>query len=84
MLRIRFAARRAQSGAGVAGPDTQRQSNQWLISQMKSVYRSHFHLDPEEQGSSEGARRASKPFARFARGVLAQLGIDLNAKSVAR
>ena len=55
---------------------------QWLISQLKGIYRGHFHLEPEESDSS-GAKRASKPFARFARFILAKLGIDLNAKSIA-
>ncbi|GMQ75420.1 MAG: hypothetical protein BMS9Abin01_0670 [Gammaproteobacteria bacterium] len=82
VLRIRFAARRAQSGAAAAGPDSQRQMTQWLISQLKIIYRSHFHLEPEEADSA-GGRKASKPFARFARFVLDRLGIDLNAKTVA-
>ncbi len=82
ILRIRFAARRAQSGAAHAGPDSQRQMIQWLVSQLRIIYRSHFHLDPEE-GDSAGGKKASKPFARFARFVLAQLGIDLAAKSIA-
>ncbi len=82
VLRIRFAARRAQSGAAAAGPDSQRQMTQWLISQLKTIYRSHFHLEPEEADSA-GGRKASKPFARFARFVLDRLGIDLNAKTVA-
>jgi hypothetical protein len=55
---------------------------QWLISQLKSMYRSHFHLEPEETDFS-GAKKASKPFARFARFILTKLGIDLNAKSIA-
>lgn len=82
ILRIRFAARRAQGGAAHAGPDSGRQMTQWLISQLKSIYRSHFHLDPEETDTA-GAKKASKPFARFARFVLAKLGIDLNAKTIA-
>jgi hypothetical protein len=82
ILRIRFAARRAQGGAANAGPDSSRQMTQWLISQLKSIYRSHFHLEPEEKDPAGGGR-ASKPFTRFARFVLGKLGIDLNAKSVA-
>lgn len=82
ILRIRFAARRAQGGAPDAGPDSRRQMTQWLVSQLKTIYRSHFHLEPEGQDSA-GSKRATKPFARFARFVLAQLGIDLNAKSIA-
>ena len=82
VLRIRFAARRAQSGAAAAGPDSKRQMTQWLISQLKTIYRSHFHLEPEEADSA-GGKKASKPFARFARFVLDRLGIDLNAKTVA-
>ncbi len=82
VLRIRFAARRAQGGAAHAGPDSQRQMTQWLISQLKTIYRSHFHLDPEERDSA-GGKKASKPFARFARFILGKLGIDLNAKSIA-
>ena len=82
ILRIRFAARRAQGGAADAGPNSQRQMTQWVISQLKTIYRSHFHLDPEETASN-GAKTASKPFARFARFNLAQLGIDLSAKSIA-
>lgn len=82
ILRIRFAARRAQGGAAHAGGDSGRQMTQWLISQLKGIYRGHFHLEPEESDSS-GAKRASKPFARFARFILAKLGIDLNAKSIA-
>lgn len=82
ILRIRFAARRAQGGVADAGPDSQRHMTQWLISQLKTIYRSHFHLEPEEKDSAGGSR-ASKPFARFARFVLAQLGIELNAKSAA-
>ena len=82
VLRIRFAARRAQSGAAGAGPDSKRQMTQWLISQLKIIYRSHFHLEPEEADSA-GGKKASKPFARFARFVLDRLGIDLNAKTVA-
>jgi len=82
ILRIRFAARRALGGAADAGPDSQRQMTQWVISQLKTIYRSHFHLDPVE-GDSAGGKVASKPFARFARFVLGQLGIDLNAKSIA-
>jgi len=82
VLRIRFAARRAQGGAAAAGPDSRRQMIQWLISQLKTIYRSRFHLEPEEADSA-GGRRASKPFARFARFVLDRLGIDLNAKTVA-
>ncbi len=80
ILRIRFAARRAQGGAANAGPDSQRQMTQWLISQLKTIYRSHFHLEPEEKDSSGGAR-VSKPFMRFARFVLDQLGIELNTKN---
>lgn len=82
ILRIRFAARRAQGAAGDAGPDSQRQMSQWLISQLKTIYRSHFHLEPEEKDSA-GGTRASKPFARFARFVLGQLGIELNPKGAA-
>ena len=82
ILRIRFAARRAQGGAADAGPDSQRQMTQWLISQLKTIYRSHFHLDPEERDSA-GGKKASKPFARFARFILGKLGIDLNAMSIA-
>ena len=82
ILRIRFAARRAQGGAAHAGPDSARQMTQWVISQLKTIYRSHFHLDPGEVGSS-GGKIASKPFARFARFILAKLEIDLNAKSIA-
>ncbi len=82
ILRIRFAARRAQGGAAQAGPDSGRQMAQWVISQLKTIYRSHFHLDPEETAFN-GAKTASKPFARFARFNLAKLGIDLNAKSIA-
>lgn len=82
ILRIRFAARRAQGGAAHAGSDSGRQMTQWLISQLKDIYRGHFHLEPEVSDST-GARKASKPFARFARFVLAKLGIDLNAKSIA-
>jgi hypothetical protein len=82
ILRIRFAARRAQGGAANAGPDSARQMTQWLISQLKTIYRGHFHLEAEEKDSAGGAR-ATKPFTRFARFVLAKLGIDLNAKSVA-
>lgn len=82
ILRIRFAARRAQGHAGDAGPGSQRQMIQWLISQLKVIYRSHFHLEPEEQDTA-GGRRASKPFTRFARFVLDHLGIELNAKSIA-
>ncbi len=82
ILRIRFAARRAQGGAADAGPDSRRQMTQWLISQLKIIYRSHFHLEPEETDSA-GGNKASKPFMRFARFVLGQLGIDLNAKSIA-
>jgi len=82
VLRIRFAARRAQVGAGQAGPDSGRQMTRWVISQLKTIYRSHFHLDPEETASN-GTKTASKPFARFARFILAQLGIDLSAKSIA-
>jgi hypothetical protein len=82
ILRIRFAARRAQGGAADAGPEGQRQMTQWLISQLKAIYRGHFHLDPEEQDTS-GSKRASKPFARFARFILAQLGVDLSAKNIA-
>jgi hypothetical protein len=82
ILRIRFAARRAQGGSANAGPESQRQMTQWLVSQLKTIYRSHFHLEPEEKDSAGGAR-ASKPFSRFARFVLGQLGIDLNAKSAA-
>ena len=82
ILRIRFAARRAQGGAANAAPNSQRQMTQWVISQLKTIYRSHFHLDPVE-GDSAGGKKASKPFARFARFILAQLGIKLNAKSIA-
>ena len=82
ILRIRFAARRAQGGAAHAGADSGRQMTQWLISQLKGMYRSHFHLEPEEADSS-GGRKASKPFARFARFVLAKLGIELSTKSIA-
>ena len=82
ILRIRFAARRAQGGAGHAGPDTQRQMTQWLISQLKIIYRNHFHLEPEEKDSVGGAK-ASKPFVRFARFVLDHLGIELSAKNIA-
>jgi len=82
ILRIRFAARRAQSGAAQAGPDSERQMAQWVISQLKTIYRGHFHLDPEETAAN-GTKTASKPFARFARFILAKLGINLNAKSVA-
>jgi hypothetical protein len=82
ILRIRFAARRAQGSAALAGPDAGRQMTQWVISQLSTMYRSHFHLDPEETASN-GTKTASKPFARFARFILAQLGIDRNAKSVA-
>ena len=81
VLRIRYAARRAQGGAA-AGPDSRRQMTQWLISQLKSIYRGHFHLEPEVVNTA-GGRKASKPFARFARFVLDRLGIDLNAKTVA-
>ena len=82
ILRIRFAARRAQGGAGHAGADSGRQMTQWVISQLRTIYRAHFHLDPEETASN-GGKTASKPFARFARFILAKLGIDLNAKSIA-
>lgn len=82
ILRIRFAARRAQGGAANAGPDSHRQMTQWLVSQLKTIYRSHFHLEPEEKNSAGGSR-ASKPFARFARFVLDRLGVELNPKSVA-
>jgi hypothetical protein len=82
ILRIRFAARRAQGGAAHAGPDSGRQMTQWLISQLKGIYRSHFHLEPEESDIT-GAKKASRPFARFARFVLAKLGIALNVKSIA-
>lgn len=82
ILRIRFAARRAQGGAANAGPDSQRQMTQWLISQLKSMYRGHFHLEPEVKDSAGGIK-ASKPFARFARFILAQLGIELKSKSIA-
>lgn len=82
ILRIRFAARRAQGGAADAGPDSQRQMTQWVISQLKTIYRNHFHLDPAE-GDSAGGKKATKPFARFARFILGQLGIELNAKSIA-
>ncbi len=82
ILRIRFAARRAQGGAANAGPDSQGQMAQWVISQLKTIYRSHFHLDPAE-GDSAGGKKATKPFARFARFILGQLGIELNAKSIA-
>jgi hypothetical protein len=82
ILRIRFAARRAQGGAAHAGSDSSRQMTQWLISQLKSMYRGHFHLEPEVTDSASG-KKASKPFARFARFILDKLGIDLNAKSIA-
>ena len=82
ILRIRFAARRAQGGAGNAGPDSQRQMNHWLISQLKTIYRSHFRLEPEGKDSAGGIK-VSKPFTRFARVVLAKLGIDLSAKRAA-
>ena len=77
VLRIRFAARRAQAGAGAA--TSGRETTQWLVSQLKEIYRSHFHLDPEEQGSA-GAARASQPFSRFARFVLDHLGIELGTR----
>jgi len=82
ILRIRFAARRALGGAGDPGPESQRQMTQWLISQLKAIYRGHFHLDPGVQDTS-GSKRASKPFARFARFILAHLGVDLNATNIA-
>jgi len=83
ILRIRFAARRALGGAGGdAGPDSQRQMTKWLISQLKVIYRGHFHLDPGVQDTS-GSNRASQPFARFARFILAHLGVELNAKNIA-
>jgi hypothetical protein len=82
ILRIRFAARRAQGGAAHAGPDSGRQMTQWLISQLKSMYRGHFHLEPEETASS-GGKKASKPFARFARFIVAKLGVDLSTRSIA-
>ncbi len=82
ILRIRFSARRAQGGAANAGPDSQRHMTQWLISQLKTIYRSHFRLEPERKDSAGGSK-ASKPFARFARSVLAKLGIELAAKSAA-
>ena len=82
ILRIRFAARRAQGGAASVGPDSKRQMTQWLVSQMKTIYRSHFRLEPEGRDSA-GGTRASKPFTRFARVVLAKLGIELSTKSAA-
>ncbi len=82
VLRIRFAARRAQGGAAYAGPESQRHMTQWLISQLKNIYRGHFHLDPEE-GDSAGGKKASRPFARFARFILAKLEIEPKGKSVA-
>ena len=81
ILRIRFAARRAQGGAANAGPGSGRQMTQWLVSQLKTIYRSHFHLEPEEKDSAGGVR-GTRPFTRFARFVLTQLGIELSSKSV--
>ena len=83
VLRIRFAARRAQGGAGNAGPDSQRQMYHWLVSQMKTIYRRHFRLEPETK-TSAGGTRPSKPFTRFARIILAKLGIELSSKSATR
>ena len=80
VLRIRFAARRAQAG-GSAGA-SRRETTQWLVSQLKDIYRSHFHLDPEVRDSAGGAR-ASRPFSRFARFVLDHLGIELSSKNTA-
>ena len=82
VLRIRFAARRAQGGGADTGPGSRRQLVQWLISQLKTIYRGHFHLEAEEQNTA-GGKRATRPFTRFARFVLDHLGIDLNAKSIA-
>ena len=79
ILRIRFAARRAQGGAANTGSG--RQMTQWLISQLKTIYRSHFHLEPEEKDSAGGVR-GSRPFTRFARFVLGKLGIEISGKSV--
>ena len=79
ILRIRFAARRAQAGGGGASG---RESTQWLVSQLKEIFRNRFHLEPEEKNSAGGSR-ASKPFARFARFVLDHLGIELGAKGAA-
>jgi hypothetical protein len=82
VLRIRFAARRAQTGAADGGPDSERHMTQWLVSQLKSLYRGHFHLEAE-QADSDGGIRASEPFLRFARFILDKLGIQLSSKSVA-
>lgn len=81
ILRIRFAARRAMGGAANAGPDSGRQMTQWLISQLKNIYRNHFHLEPEEKDSAGGSR-GTRPFTRFARFVLDKLGIEVRAKNV--
>lgn len=82
VLRIRFAARRAQVGAAGEGPESERHMTQWLVSQLKSLYRSHFHVEAE-QTDANGAMKASEPFLRFARFILDHLGIQLSSKNVA-
>ena len=85
VLRVHFEARRAQGGqvGGIdAGPAGQRQMVQWLISQLKSIFRSQFHIEPDE-ATATGGKKASAPFIRFARFVLGRLGIDLSARSIA-
>lgn len=82
VLRIHFEARQAQGSNVHGGPTGQRQMTQWLISQLKSIYRNRFHVEPEE-ATAAGGKKATAPFIRFARFVLERLGIDLSTKSVA-
>ncbi|MDX1433806.1 MAG: hypothetical protein R3286_15290 [Gammaproteobacteria bacterium] len=82
VLRVHFEAKRAQGTSIDAGPAGQRQMVQWLITQLKSIFRNQFHVEPEE-ATVNGGKKASAPFIRFARFVLGRLGVDLSAKSIA-
>ena len=79
LIAVRAKGQRPDVGEG---PHSQRQLTEWLVSQLKAMYKSHFHVDAENSGSPAGGK-LSEPFMRFGRFVRDKLQIELGDKNIA-